>query len=119
MYRLFFIVGISFIFSCQDKSQINPIDPELSKAVIAKHILNPALKQSETLKQNKSFLKLNLALVKFKSEYPSEYKKFESISDDVQRATFLKTNRKFVKIWKKSGHNKKELMQIIHVKRTE
>ena len=107
------------LFSCQNKQTISPIDPEFTKSEINKQIINPALEQANLLRDKPLSLKINKTLAKFRAQYPEEYAKFSRVNGDIEKANFLKSNRKFKKIWKELGYTKKELMQIIHIKESE
>jgi hypothetical protein len=45
--------------------------------------------------------------------------KFSQVYGEIEKANFLKGDRKFKKIWKELGYPKKELMQIIHIRKSE
>jgi hypothetical protein len=107
------------LLSCQNKQTISPIDPGFTKSEINEQIIKPALQQGNLLKDKPLSLKINKTLAKFRAQYPTEYMKFGQVDGDIERANFLKGNRKFKKIWKKLGYSKKELMQIIHLRRCE
>lgn len=119
VYRLIFFISLFLIFSCRDKEVISPIDPKLYKREVSDQIINPALKQARILKSDTIFFKLNYSLVKLKIEHPSEYQKFENLNGDIERANFLKSSKKFRKIWKRLGYPKKELMNVVHIKECE
>ena len=115
MYKLILFWCTILLFSCQNKQTISPIDPEFTKSEINKQIINPSLEQANLLRDKPLSLKINQALANFRAHHPEEYVKFSQVNGDIEKANFLKGNRKYKKIWKELGYTKKELMQIIHI----
>jgi hypothetical protein len=116
VYKLIFFISLFLIFSCRDKEVIPPTDPKLYKREVSHQFINQALEQAKILKSDTIFFKLNYSLVKLKNEHPPEYRKFENLQGDIERANFLKSSKKFRKIWKKLGYHEKELMNFVHIK---
>jgi hypothetical protein len=119
MYKLILFWCTILLLSCQNKQTISPTDPEFTKSEINEQIINPALQQGNLLKDKPLSLKINKSLAKFRAQYPEEYVKFSQVYGEIEKANFLKGNRKFKKIWKELGYPKKELMQIIHIRKSE
>ena len=119
MYRLIFFISLFLIFSCREEEVVTPIDPNLYKREVSDQIINPALEQARIIKSDTIFFRLNYSLVNLKIEHPSEYQKFENLNVDIERANFLKSSKKFRKIWQRLGYPKKELMNVVHIKECE
>ena len=119
MYKLILFWCTILLLSCQNKQTIDPIEPEFTKSEINGQIINPALQQANLLRDKPLSFKINKTLAKFRAQYPEEYVKFSQVNGEIEKANFLKGNRKFKKIWQELGYSKKELMQIIHIRKSE
>lgn len=115
MNKILFLILITFV-SCRKELDIKPIDPKYSKDLVNKEIIQPSLDQAKILSKDSFFYPLNSSLGVFHSQFPNEFRKFESLQGDKERANFLKRNHKFRKIWKKLGNNEKKLNSINSIK---
>ena len=115
MNKILFLLLLTFV-SCRKELDIKPIDPKYSKDLVNQKIIQPALDQAKILSKDSLFYPLNSSLAVFHSQFPNEFRKFESLRGDKERANFLKRNHKFRKIWKKLGNSEKKLNSIVSVK---